>query len=44
MCDDVCVMCVSLAGAVCHGPCGIVNIKLKNGDYLVKVHTISYDV
>lgn len=25
-----------VVGAVCHGPCGLVNIKLKNGEYLVK--------
>lgn len=25
-----------VVGAVCHGPAGIVNIKLANGDYLVK--------
>ena len=24
-----------IVGAVCHGPAGLVNIKLKNGDYLV---------
>eukprot|EP01080_Neovahlkampfia_damariscottae_P010976 gene10976-3683_t len=25
-----------VVGAVCHGPCGLVNIKLSNGEYLVK--------
>jgi DJ-1/PfpI family len=27
----------SVVGAVCHGPAGLVNIKLSNGDYLDKV-------
>lgn len=25
-----------IVGAVCHGPAGLVNVKLSNGDYLVK--------
>lgn len=25
-----------IVSAVCHGPCGLINIKLRNGEYLVK--------
>lgn len=25
-----------IVSAVCHGPCGLINVKLSNGDYLVK--------
>lgn len=25
-----------VVSAVCHGPCGLINIKLKNGDHLIK--------
>ena len=28
-------------GAVCHGPAGLVNVKTKNGDYLVKGSNIN---
>ncbi len=30
-----------IVGAVCHGPAGLVNIKLSNGEYLVAGKTIS---
>jgi putative intracellular protease/amidase len=30
-----------VVGAVCHGPAGLVNIKLSNGDYLVKGKDVS---
>ena len=30
-----------VVGAVCHGPAGLVNIKLENGEYLVKEKKIS---
>jgi putative intracellular protease/amidase len=30
-----------VVGAVCHGPAGLVNIKLTNGDYLVSGKTVS---
>ncbi|PSB17724.1 type 1 glutamine amidotransferase domain-containing protein [Phormidesmis priestleyi ULC007] len=30
-----------VVGAVCHGPAGLVNIKLSNGDYLVSGKTVA---
>jgi putative intracellular protease/amidase len=30
-----------IVGAVCHGPAGLINVKLSNGEYLVKGKTIS---
>lgn len=30
-----------VVGAVCHGPAGLVNVKLFNGDYLIKGKTVS---
>ena len=30
-----------VVGAVCHGPAGLVNIKLANGEYLIKGKTVS---
>lgn len=30
-----------VVSAVCHGPAGIVNVKLSNGEYLVKDHKIN---
>merc|ERR1712130_1043998 len=27
--------------AVCHGPCGLLNVKLSNGDYLLKGTTVT---
>jgi len=30
-----------IVSAVCHGPCGLMNIKLGNGDYLVKGKTVT---
>lgn len=30
-----------IVGAVCHGPAGLINVKLSNGEYLVKNKTVS---
>lgn len=30
-----------VVGAVCHGPAGLVNVKLSNGDYLLKGKTVN---
>jgi putative intracellular protease/amidase len=30
-----------IVGAVCHGPAGLINVKLSNGEYLVKDKTVS---
>jgi putative intracellular protease/amidase len=30
-----------VVSAVCHGPCGLLNIKLSNGDYLIKNKTVA---
>jgi putative intracellular protease/amidase len=30
-----------IVGAVCHGPAGLINVKLSNGEYLVKGKTVS---
>ncbi|RUT08584.1 hypothetical protein DSM106972_017520 [Dulcicalothrix desertica PCC 7102] len=31
----------ALVGAVCHGPAALVNVKLSNGEYLVKGKTVA---
>ena len=30
-----------VVGAVCHGPAGLVNVKLSDGSYLVAGHTVT---
>ncbi|HAS42569.1 MAG TPA: hypothetical protein DCS93_18965 [Microscillaceae bacterium] len=30
-----------LVGAVCHGPSGLLNVKLSNGNYLIKGHKVT---